>query len=158
MTDWKPDPRHEKTIGRFTLTPERKGNLTAYRLTTAGDVRILRALPSDQVSAQMRSRIIVGALLALEDLDRMPWEWDACAHDDVHSVFEPHVYLIGTFHLADIPWEWVRPAEPESFADWLAEKLTISGVGVGSPGRLSQELIERMEIAGWEIRRKGTQT
>lgn len=136
MTDWKIDPRHEKTIGRYTVTPERRDNLTAYRVTTPGDARILRVLPTDQVSAQMRSRIITQALMLL---------------DYAHPLLDPYIYLIGTLHLAGVPWEWVRESVPESFVDWLT-----------GPGNLTHgmalELVEQAAVAGWEIRKKGTPT
>lgn len=146
MNDWKPDVRHGKVIGRFAVTPERRGNETAYRVTTPGDVRALRVLPSDQVTAQMRSRIVTGALMALEDAGLVG---GYCPHDTPHPRFDAYTYLIGVLHLEGVLWEWVREPEPASFVDWLT--------GHGVDERMALELVDQAGPAGWEIRKKGPQ-
>lgn len=118
MSEWKPDLRHQKTIGAFTLTPERRGNETAHLIeSTTG--RGLRALPSDDISGLRRSRVIVGALLALDDVKR-----HRCEHDDQdHPDFDPFIYLVGALDEAILDWEWV---EPESFSieEWVSQWTT----------------------------------
>lgn len=101
MSEWKPDLRHQKTIGAFTLTPERRGNETAH-LIESDTGRGLRVLPSDDISGLRRSQTIVGALLALEDL-----VWVECDHDQEHREMDPFHYLIGLFGQVGLEWESV---------------------------------------------------
>lgn len=119
MTDWKPDLRHRKTVGDFTLTPERRGNETAH-LIERQDGEGLRALPSDEVSGLRRSQTIVGVLLALEDVGI------ECNHGPGsgvldHRVFDPFDYLVGVFTRAGMPWERVSPRTTPG--DWVEEYL-----------------------------------
>ena len=139
MTDWKPDLRHQKTIGTFTLTPERRGSETAHHVGSE-DGRGLRVLPSDHVSGLKRSQVALEALMALQDL-----MWLDCQHDEHdHPEADPYVYLVGAFTLAGLEWESVGSSP--SIEEWLAEGMEAGWAGPGA-------FLADLRRAGFEIRR-----
>lgn len=146
MTDWKPDERHERQIGVFMMVPERRGGETAHRVYTPHDGRGIRVLPVDHASGQKRSRIIVGALAALEDIAQLE-----CDHDDLeHPEFDPYLYLVGVLESAGIPWESVGDVREVTVEEWLSSWFEDRGRFAG-PGYLLADL----EAAGWKIERAG---
>lgn len=155
---WKPDTRHERTIGPYTLCPERnKDNETAHRVSFP-DGRGLRVLPDDRISGQKRSRVIVDALTqayCAAPIHRIDLEEVA--------VFDPMVYLVGALAGAGLTWELLGVVREVSIEEWLEHYFVSEMWDPDSADPLPhwpdevRHFLKALEDDGWAIVRGETE-